>query len=332
MITTGEMAGSLEGLKALRESQGLRVTIVDVEDIYDEFSYGNKRPEAIKEYLEMANRSFGKGVRYVLMGGDASYDPKNYLGYGDSDLVPTKLYDSGYMEAETDDWFVDFDGDNVPEVAIGRLPVKNATEAAAMVGKVIRYERGEGSNKVMLASDIGEGYSFSGVNSVLRGLLPEGIEVREVNRGSEEDSVIRREVLEGINEGEKIVNYNGHGSVGLWRGGILTGSDAAGMTNRERLTVFVMMTCLNGYFADPGVESLSESVMKAEGGGAGAWGSTAQCEPSGQGEMNEELYRLLFGGGGMTMGEATVGAKKMVRDEDVRRSWIYFGDPAMKLK
>jgi hypothetical protein len=104
------------------------------------------------------------------------------------------------------------------------------------------------------------------------------------------------------------------------------------MTNRDNLTVFVMMTCLNGYFDDPAIDSMSESVMKAGGGAAGAWASAAQCEPSGQARMNEELYRMLFDGRGLTMGEATAKAKEVVSDVDVRRSWIYFGDPAMKLK
>ena len=103
MITTQEMAASLNPLKALRQSQGLAVVVVDVADIYDEFSYGNKNPQAVKDFLALANSSWGRPLRFVLFAGDASYDPKNYLGYGDSDLVPTKLYDSAYMEAASDD-------------------------------------------------------------------------------------------------------------------------------------------------------------------------------------------------------------------------------------
>ena len=217
-------------------------------------------------------------------------------------------------------------------MAVGRLPVRNATEMAAVVGKIVRYESSAGSNSVLLTSDIADGYGFSSVNTALRGLLPSGIGVNEVNRGSGDDSAVRSQILAAINAGQKIVNYNGHGSVGLWRGNILTGSDAATMTNNQKLSVFVMMTCLNGYFDDPAVDSLSESVMKANGGAAGAWASAAQCEPSGQAQMNAELYRLLFGGQNLTLGEATAKAKATVSDVDVRRSWIYFGDPAMKLK
>jgi hypothetical protein len=332
MITTQELSSSLNQLKVLRQSQGLEVAVVDVEDIYDEFSFGNKSPQAVKDFLALANSSWARRVRYVLLAGDASYDPKNYLGFGDSDLVPTKLYDSGYMEAATDDWFVDFDGNWVPDVAIGRLPVRNAAEAGVMVTKIIGYESSSGSNSALLVSDTNDGYGFSSVNSVLRDLLPAGTQVNEINRGSGSDSAIRSQILAAINAGQRIVNYNGHGSVNMWRGEILTSSDAGALTNNQKLAVFVMMTCLNGYFDDPALDSLSESVMKANAGAAGAWGSTAQCEPTGQANMNEELYRLLFNGSGLTVGEATAKAKEGVRDVDVRRSWIYFGDPAMKLK
>jgi len=44
------------------------------------------------------------------------------------------------------------------------------------------------------------------------------------------------------------------------------------------------------------------------------------------------LVRLLFNGEGLTLGEATAGAKAATIDQDVRRSWILFGDPTTRLK
>jgi hypothetical protein len=54
--------------------------------------------------------------------------------------------------------------------------------------------------------------------------------------------------------------------------------------------------------------------------------------PGAQEIVNQELYRLLFEGGPITLGEATARAKRAVTDADVRRSWILFGDPAMHLR
>ena len=331
MVTTGEIKGSLEPLKALRESQGLSVAVVDVEDIYDEFSFGNKSPQAIRDFLQFTRDNWRRLPRFVLFAGDSSYDPKNYLGYGDSDLVPTKLYDSAYMEAASDDWFVDFRGTGLPEIATGRLPVRNVTEAAALVAKIISYENSSGANSALLTADLNDGHNFAVVGDALRSLLPGDMRVQEVVRDAN-DPGVKSELLAAINQGQTIVNYNGHGSSNQWRGGLLTNADTASLTNRDRLSLFVIMTCLNGYFDDPVLDSLAESLLKASGGAAAVWASGAQTEAAPQEALNEELYRLLFSGDSLTVGEAAARAKQAVVNADVRRSWILFGDPAMKLK
>jgi hypothetical protein len=46
--------------------------------------------------------------------------------------------------------------------------------------------------------------------------------------------------------------------------------------------------------------------------------------------MNQELFVQLFNYS-KTVGEAIIQAKASVQDIDVRRTWILFGDPAIKL-
>jgi len=138
--------------------------------------------------------------------------------------------------------------------------------------------------------------------------------------------------LEAIGRGQKIVNYTGHGSTDQWRGNLLTPSDVSGLQNWDHLSLFVTMTCLNGYFQDPGIDSLAESLLKTERGGAVAvWSSSAMTGPAEQAIMNRVLYRNLFNGS-MTIGEAVARAKASVIDPDIRRTWILLGDPTMKLK
>jgi len=48
--------------------------------------------------------------------------------------------------------------------------------------------------------------------------------------------------------------------------------------------------------------------------------------------MNKELIRLLFNGQGLTIGEAIMRAKQVVPNEDIRKTWILFGDPTLRLK
>src|SRR5207237_1452606 len=113
-----------------RQKQGLSVEVVNIEDLYDEFSYGHKSPQALKDFLSFTKTSWLKAPRYVLLMGDASFDPRNYLGRGDYDFVPTKLIDTQYLETASDDWYADFKANGLAEMAIGRLPVRGADEAA----------------------------------------------------------------------------------------------------------------------------------------------------------------------------------------------------------
>ena len=96
IITHRNFITSFDALKTLRRSQGYKVVVADVEDLYDEFSYGARTPQAIKDFLARAKSAWKRAPKYVLLGGDASIDPKNYLGLGDNDYVPTKLIDTAH--------------------------------------------------------------------------------------------------------------------------------------------------------------------------------------------------------------------------------------------
>jgi peptidase C25-like protein len=336
IITTAALRQSAQPLKSLREQQGLRVAIVNVDDIYDEFSAGQKTPYAIREFLRFARTNLSRPARWVLLVGDATYDPKNYLGRGSNDLVPTKLVDTFQMETASDDWLADFDGDALPDLAVGRLPVRTAEQAAAVITKIVQYDQAGFStdNVALLVADANEdGFDFQGLNNEVRSLLPTNMRVESVNRGSIDDGQTRTRILEALNRGTKIVNYSGHASLDFWRANMLTGEDARTLTNSSELPLFVMMTCLNGAYHDVSIEALSETLLlNAQGGAVAVWASSGLTEPAGQVPIDKELYRQLFGPGRATLGEAVAKAKAVTPDPDVRRTWIFFGDPSMRLK
>ncbi|HKP85331.1 MAG TPA: C25 family cysteine peptidase [Blastocatellia bacterium] len=333
VITTRELAGSVDPLIALRQSQGYKVAIADVEDIYDEFSFGNKSPQAIKDFLAYARAKWQTAPRFVLIAGDASLDPKNYFGNGDFDLVPTRLIDTQLMETASDDWFADFNGDGVAEMAVGRLPIRSPQEAALMIAKITGYDGAAKPEGVFLISDGKDGYDFAGASARLRSMIPAGTSVEAVERDGMDATAAKSQVMSGLNRGPKLVNYVGHGSVDIWKGNLLTSDDARGLANGQSLPLYIMMTCLNGYFQDPQLDSLAESLMKAERGGAVAvWASSGMTRPDAQAAMNQRVFQMLFGPSSQTIGEATVKAKSAVSDPDVRRTWMLFGDPSMKLK
>ena len=323
----------LARLAAYHEGQGLKVALVDVQDLYDEFTFGAHDPEAIKDFLARARAEWHPAPRYVLLGGDATSDPRNYLHQPARDFVPTKTVDTQYMETASDDWFADFDNDGVPEMAVGRLPIRTKTEAAVVVDKIIGYEQGPApaSHQALLVSDTG----FEPATASLSKLLPSATSTVRVNRSDgPTDAAVRGRILEVLNGGPSVVNYYGHGAVNIWTGaGLLQSNDAAALRNAGHLSLFVMMTCLNGYFIDPLRPGLAEALLRAPYGGAFAvWASSGLTEPTDQIHANEELFRQLAATSSPRLGDAMVRAKSVIRDLDVRRTWILFGDPLTRLR
>lgn len=131
ILTTRAFFAALEPLKQARQAEGLEVQLIDVEDIYDEFSFGHKSPIALRDFLAYARATWQGKPRFVLLAGDASYDTRNDLGAGEYDLVPTKLINREYMEMASDDWLADFNEDGLPDLGVGRLPARQAKAASA---------------------------------------------------------------------------------------------------------------------------------------------------------------------------------------------------------
>lgn len=124
---------NLSSLITQRAAQGFTVSVVDIEDVYDEFGYGVHAPESIRSFLQHAATNWATPPRYVLFVGDASLDPRNYFASpsGSADFLPTKIIDTVFNETCTDDWFTDFHGDpinngpdGIADIPVGRLAVE----------------------------------------------------------------------------------------------------------------------------------------------------------------------------------------------------------------
>lgn len=323
---------NVEPLRALRQSQGWNVAVVDVEDVFDEFSYGTHTPYAIRDFLQWTTTHWTNAPHYVLLVGDADADPKDYLGQGDFDFVPTKMVDVTYIEAGSDDWFADFNGDDIADMAVGRLPVRTSAEADAIISKITNYKSTSPQHSALLVTDSNIGYDFKTATDDLRAILSPLLSTQTISRDDSASATeINSRIIQAINQGPVLVNFRGHGTVNAWTSGsILKVADAPTLTNGQRLPVFVMMTCLNGYFEDPFIESLAEALLKApNGGGVAVWASSGLTVPDQQALMDQKLYPPLLDG--RTLGESVQQAKTGTLDHDIRKTWILFGDPTMRL-
>jgi hypothetical protein len=176
------------------------------------------------------------------------------------------------------------------------------------------------------------GADFQSEAATIAAQLPAALNVTTLNVS--DTSTDRTALLAQLNAGNLVVNYLGHGSENDWATpGFFNGDDATALANGAMTPLFVDMDCLNGLFHDVYETSLATSLMLAPQGGAMAvWASSGVTDSDPQFGMDKALMQYLFATPAQTIGEATRNAKQGVADIDVRRTWILFGDPSMKLK
>jgi hypothetical protein len=155
---------------------------VPIGDIYDEFNYGEKDPLAIREFLQAATNNWQKKPRYLLLAGDASVDPRDYLGMGSFDFVPTAIVSTAELMTASDDWFSDFNDSGLAQIATGRLPVDTADQATLVVSKIVNYESNSAglSNQVLFVADTDDAESFTDDTKSVEALLPASLSETEV--------------------------------------------------------------------------------------------------------------------------------------------------------
>jgi hypothetical protein len=345
----------LTNLKSHREAQGLRVKVVDVEDIYDEFSYGIVSPQGIKDFLSYAYQSWvSPAPQYVLVVGDSAYDPKDNYGLGTINYVPAYLADTPFMgENLIDEWYVRISGnDAIADMDIGRLPASTTAQAETMVNKIIAYENAPvlktwERNTLLVADNQVEDYEvlFELMNEDVAGIVPAGMNApfREylndyVNPGDLTQSLRSRLNVDGA----LIVNYSGHGSVQLWANESIFSTGEVGMLNNSgKLPFVVAMTCLNGSFGYPegwAFPSLAEVLLRESANGAvAAFMSTGMTEPETQRVLDRALFEGIFKRDLRVLGRAISYAKQeLVANSaalgETGKTFLLFGDPAMRLK
>ncbi|MEA2238806.1 MAG: hypothetical protein QOC81_3530 [Thermoanaerobaculia bacterium] len=333
IITNKSFTSAAATLKAARDGQGIATAIVDVDDLYDEFNFGIRAPEAIRSFFQLA-QTWKRTPSAALLLGDASMDPRDYFGMGSIDYVPTKLVATSLQKTASDDWFSDINGDGIADIPVGRIPVRTPDEAALVIGKITSRGTPSGawSRNALFVADVQTDYDFAGVAASLKQLLPSTITSQTINFAT--TSSAHSDVVNAMNSGNLITTYIGHASIEMWAENVFLSSDASALSNSTRLPVVIALNCLNGYFHDVFSESLAEALLRAPNGGAVAvWASSTLTQPDQQALMGRALFQQLFRTDvNVSLGDAVGRAKIAATDPDVRKSWILFGDPTMKLR
>jgi Peptidase family C25 len=342
VIAPAALRESAERLADLRRDQGLTAMVIDLDQIADEFNGGAPGPHGIRAFLA-ATRQWSRKPRYVALAGEGTLDYRNLLGYGDN-LVPPLLVQSESGLFPSDNRLGDVDGDGVPEMAVGRIPVLSADELDAFTAKIAAYESAPGgdwtANTVLLADAPDGGADFAADSDRIAGQI-QGRYARERIYLSELPfEAARGRLLAALGapgRGAAFVNYMGHGALDrLSAGGLLTSADVPNLANGERLPVVTAMTCTVNRFALPGIPALGELLVKSETGGAIAvWGPSGLSTAGGARLLAERFYHAGEEAG-PRLGDRILRAMAEFRaqggDPLLARIYDLLGDPALRLQ
>lgn len=371
IITHDDFINQAQQLKSLHEDwraiDRLKTEVVNVKDIYNEFSNGMVDPAAIRNFIRHAFLKWRSGteaeLRYVLLFGDGDYDFKNYATIADKNWLPPyqESHDYIYSSLTTDDWFVDVDGNQIPDIAVGRLPVQSPADASNAIEKIIQYETrptpGAWQTQItLLADDLISDRSDAEIEhtrdseKLAQNYIPGAFEQSKIyliNYSGESNPAFsgiykpgaNTDLIKQLNAGTLILNFLGHGNTRLLTHERVLNepTDFAKIQNAGMLPLVFAGTCDFGLWDDPLEQSFSEKLILAPNRGVIALVSpTRKAEPIANADFNFKLYESLFrnfqrDGRVNTIGDAVLSAKIRQYASENSRKFALLGLPTLRI-
>lgn len=365
IIAPPEFMAEAERLaEAHRNVQNLNVQVVDVNQVYNEFSSGTPDATAYRRLMKLFyDRANGEDdmPRYLLLFGDGSYDNRHIEVKDDyAKLLTFQSVNSvhGTSSYVCDDYFAlldDTDGKYITtdamDIGIGRLPVHTDEQARIAVDKAIAYLEnritGSWKNQLVFVADDGDN------NLHIRSCDS----VADMTRHNYTDLLVRKLYLDAytqevsasgetyplaielfdnyIKNGTLMINYMGHGGHTDWANeGILTHDRIVNMYN-EKYPLFVTATCDFSRF-DGTSQSGGELLLLNQHGGAIALFTTTRtvyAEPNFR--LNLQFANYIFARDSqaqpLCFGDVMRKAKNALAGDSNRMNFTLLGDPALHL-
>jgi hypothetical protein len=377
IVGYGPFLPALAPLAAYYRSQGLRVVTIDIQDTYDEFNGGELHPEALRSFLRYAYASWARPApTYVLLVGDGTYDFRDRLGLGWASFVPPYLadVDPWMIEAACDTCYGRVQTDDprdqpLPDLLVGRLPVRSAEQASIVVAKTLTYltaapHGGWQATTLFLADNYldengqpDQAGDFAAMAQSAIAALPPGITVQRFfydpspsGQGQfahySDPSALRAAFFRAFDAGAALVTYVGHANYWQWAFTVPNASlpylwylyDADGRSNGDRLPILLSMSCLTGFFHEPVLPTTDERLLTHPGGGI-----VASLSPAGLGVahghdvFSHAVIRALYSAdpAARTLGAAQrTGFQAVLAGRccaDLAFTYAILGDPALRL-
>jgi len=258
----------------ISSSYPVRTELVFIDDIYDEFSFGNNNAEAVKEFLLSANILWhSPKPAYLNIIGDANYDYKKIVtplsGKIRKNLVPS------FGNPVSDVWFAAWDtlNINIPQMFVGRIPASDNDEVYFYLQKHQTYLNRDYDdwNKHYLffsGGDVNDSLQLEQIKSVNQNLLNyvvkpapvggDGIHFyKTIHPLSNLGPYSQSEISNAIGMGGLFISYIGHSGTQTWDNGITSSSDLKNNFS-DRNPLITDFGCSTGKFAEPDIDAFGE--------------------------------------------------------------------------
>jgi len=353
--------------QAHREKDNLTVEVVTTDQVYNEFSSGTPDATAYRWIMKMLyDRNTNKSdmPKYLLLFGRGSYDNRSVVPSSGDALILTYQAENSLNTVSsyvTDDYFGllnDNEGINVYadllDIGIGRFSVTTTQQATDVVNKTIGYmnntDKGNWKNQVCFLGDDG-GNNGDGIMHMDQADKAANIVVnkypsyqvnkvyldayqQEYTASGESYPAARSKFLNLLRSGLFLVNYTGHGGpVGWSNENIFSINDTRTLANKH-LPIFMGATCDFSLFDVKTVSGGEEIVLNPTGGGIGIFAAARAVLSPNNSVLNKLFCDELFkkeNGENKRIGDVLVSAKNKTGSEINKLSYVYLGDPAVKL-
>ena len=309
--------------------------IVDVTDVYNEFSWGLEDPTAIRDFLRHAFLAWtGDRPLYVVLIGDTSFDQKRYLAGSPENLLATYLNryrteaSVQYVSSDnvnfyaTDDYYgyleeLDYTSGMQPalDVAIGRYPVALTEDLEVMLDKLDSYVSysmpGQWQNRIILMADdervldpnAREPFHTQQLEALASTRVPPPLDPVKVYLTEYPRNEFNRKpeaqaaFIEEYTRGALMTTYTGHGDQNtLAQEEGFVSQRIPDLLNEERYTVFSTFSCTVSRFDILAGDSMTERMLKhPDGGAVTTFASSGLVFPNESAPLNEAWLGEMFG-------------------------------------
>lgn len=349
VVTDTALAPAFAPLVAEKASRGLTAEVRTLDQIFRAFPPGRDDAETIRAYLRM--RHARDGLRYVLLGGDSEIVPvrmmqRDVLPPFDDPVACDAYYAGldGSWDDDGDDVFgewADDVSDLVPELAIGRAPVRTLPEAETFVAKTLAFAATRDSafrDGILFLSEL-ESLDYAAYSEDMIGVLAGSSAALDIVRRYENSAawpgslpLSRQTALAELRSGDHAFAF--HLGVAVcdqisMGDSLLTAADLDSLGNATPF-VFCSLGTTSPLVGDCAVETL---LRDPAGGAVAALGGSGIAFTAPLLQLTTGILQEVYVGSTREIGEATRRAIAGVGPSYDRylTAWTLLGDPELDI-